>query len=256
MPFDPLFMALAQAKSQPSHAFRDTMAALDIPSEALSGYMQGRQARMQIQQPEALARLMNATPQGHDIEQQIGPEAMTAAMYGSNPKEALDYLGKSTELAQRGQLGYAGINERNTASQRAYDAAQARTAAAQKMFGGKNLSSNIALHENEIQRLTGEQSRLASQVPGGVGGTIQALIGRGGDIGQYLQDPKVGAIAAQMKSNQQQIDFHKQVLQPMYRSQGIIPAGILDNSDMGAINPPENPTGGDTSQNGLPGLSF
>jgi len=255
MASDRLFEMLAQAKSQPSKALQATEAGGNALENILGGYLRGYGIKRQMQQPEAIARMINSTPQGHDMEQQIGPEGMTAAMYGATPKEGLDYLGKSTELAQRGALGYAGINERNTASQRAADVANARTQSQEKIFGGKNLSSNIALHENEIQRLTGEQSRLASQVPGGVGGTIQALIGRGGDIGQYLQDPKVGAIAAQMKQNQSQIDMHKQMLSPMYRAQGMIPPGMLDNSDLGGINPPPA-VGGDGSITSTSGVSI
>ena len=253
-PGDDLFMALAQAKAQPSRAFRALDTGVGAANDIAGGYLRGRQIRSQLAQPEAIARLINATPQGHDIEQQIGPDALREAFYGSNPKEALDYLGKSTELAQRGALGYAGINERESASRRAADVANQRTKSMETIFGGKNLSQNIALHENEIQRLTGEQSRLAAQVPGGLGGTIQALIGRGGDIGQYLQDPKVAAIAAQMKHNQDQIQFHQAAVMPMYKAQGIVPPGVLDNSDLNNINPPPMAGGDNSIVTGLPGF--
>jgi hypothetical protein len=253
MASDRLFEMLAQAKGQPSKALRATQAAGQAGSDILGGYLTGRQLKMQLNQPEAMARLLNATPQGHDIVQTMGPEGATAAMYGSTPKDVLDYAGKAAELKQRGDLGMAGINERNTASQRAYDAALGRTKSNETLFGRKDLSSNIALHENEIQRLTGEQSKLSSQVPGGIAGTVQSLISRGGDIGPYLQDPKFGSIYAQMKANDSQIKFHKSVLEPMYKAQGIIPQGLLDNSDLGGINPP--PAGGDNSVvTGLPGF--
>ena len=156
---------------------------------------------------------------------------------------------KQAQLAQTGALGYAGINERDTASQRAADVANARTKSQENIFGGKNISSNIALHENQIKSLSDQNSQLAAKIPGGIGGTIQSLIGRNADISQYLQDPRYGSIVGQMKQNQQNINFHQQVLQPLYRSQGMIPPSVLDNSDLNNVNP--NPQTSGTGDNSI-----
>ena len=121
--YDSLFQALAQAKAQPSHGFRAFESAAQIPGDALSGYMEGRQAKMQMQQPEAMARMLNSTPQGHEMIETMGPQAATSAMYGMQPKDLMDYMGKSAQLQQQGNLGWGNINERNTASQRMADAA-------------------------------------------------------------------------------------------------------------------------------------
>ena len=248
------FEMLAQARALPSRPYRALVAGTNAVGDTAEGYFRGLQMKHQMQQPEALARMINSTPQGHAIEQTMGPDALTAAMYGSNPKEALDYLGKSTQLAQQGALGYAGINERNTASQRAADTANARTQSQEKIFGGKNLSSNIALHENEIQRLNNENSTLSTKLPSGVSGILKQWLTTGGMVPQALQDPQFAGVANQMKSNQNQINFHQQALQPMYKAQGMIPPGVLDNSDLGNINP-QQPSGGDNSiVTGLPGF--
>ncbi len=253
MASDRLFEMLAQAKGQPSKALRATEAGGGALENILGGYLQGRQIKQQLGRPEAMARLLNATPQGHEIVQNMGPEGAAAALYDANPKEILDYAGKQADLSQRGRLGMAGINERDTASQRAAQEAKRRTEMTGSIFGGANLSKNIALHEGEVQRLLGENSKLASQIPGGVGGTIQNLIAQGGNYGQYLQDPKYTGIVRQMAQNQQGINQHQALLTPLYKSQGMIPSSLLNNSDMGGINPPE--VGGDSAiTSNLPGF--
>jgi len=243
-PGDDLFLALAQAKALPDKWARAVNTGSDAAKDILGGYLQGKQIAYQLGQPEAMARLLNATPQGHEIVQTMGPEGAASALYEAKPQDVLNYAGKAAELEQRGKLGYAGINERNAASQRAFQAAQERTKAQQDIFGGRNLTQNIANHENEVLRLSNENAQLSRSLPGGIGGTIQSLIDRNADISQYLSDPKYHQIVSQMKQNQQDINFHKQVLQPMYRAQGLIPPGVLDNSDLGGINPP---AGGDNS---------
>lgn len=249
-----LFEALAQAEARPSKAYRAAISGADALKDTLGGYLQGRQINMQMQQPEALARLLNATPQGHEIVQTMGPAGATAAMYRSNPKDVLDYAGKQAQLAQQGDLGYANIAERNTASQRAADQAAARTKSQASIFGGKNLSSNIALHENEIQRLNGENTTLSTKLPSGITGMVKQWLTAGGVMPPALQDPQVAGIASQMKNNQAQINFHQQVLQPMYKSQGLIPPSMLDNSDLGNINPPPTAGGDSSIVTGLPGF--
>jgi hypothetical protein len=250
--YDPLFMALAQAKAQPSHAFRTAMSALDIPGEALQGYSQGLRLRNQIQQPEALRELYSA-------EGGPGAENLPAsAFYGMTPKDVLEYAGTANRLRSQRELGLASINERDTASERAAEEAAARTAAIQSMGGARDLTSNIALHENAVKSLMDENSRLSSQVPGGMGGTIQNLLSKGGDITAYLRDPKFASIAAQMKGNQSQIGYHQAMLQPLYKAQGMQPSMMSDfgdNSDLNEINPPA-PGGDQAVGSQLPGLSF
>src|SRR6266404_4787415 len=59
MASDRLFELLAQAKSQPSHAYRAAMAGIGIPEQALEGYQSGLEMRANIDK----YRLLN-TPLG------------------------------------------------------------------------------------------------------------------------------------------------------------------------------------------------
>lgn len=255
--YDNLFAALAQAKSLPSKAYRTAISALDIPGEALQGYSQGLQLKRQIQQPQALARLLNATPQGHEIVETMGPEGAAAALTGSEPKDILDYAGKQAQLQQQGNLGYAGIAERGTASKNAYDAAMARTNAQEDIASGRTLSGAIGMHQQAINDLTNNMTRLSTSLPSGLGGTIQNLLSKNQDVSQYLSDPRYSQTVAQMRSLQSQIGNHQATIGALTRQQGLAGSGLTDNSDLSGINPSSQPgQGGDTSTSGLPGLQF
>lgn len=257
MPFDPLFLALAQAKSMPSHGFRAFQSAMDIPGQAIKGLSEGYQLKRMVEQPEAMARIYAATPQGAEILKNTSPDALVSAMIGmDNNKLFGETLPRQAQIANQRELGLKSIDERNTASQRAYDASMARTGAERDIFGGKNISSNIAMHENELQKLMAENGQLATKIPGGVSGTIKNWLTNGGVAPDILKDPQVAAIAAQMKSNMQRIQAHQAALVPMYKAQGMVPNELLKSmggADLNAINP-----GGDTSipgQEVIPGVS-
>lgn len=251
--YDPLFMALAQAKAQPSKAYRTAMSALAIPGQAAEGLSEGYKIKRMIQQPEAMARIFAATPMGEQIMKNSGPDALIQAMYGMEPKDTFADIGNQARLEAQQRLGMAGIRQRDTASQRASDAANRRTGAMEDIFSGGNLTKNIGEFDNQIAQLDKANNDLAAKLPPGVSGVIRNFITNGGVAPDVLKDPQLAAITAQMKSNNEKRNALAVQRKNLQQRQGLISRDLLDNSDLGTINPP----GGDNSIPGevVPGVS-
>jgi hypothetical protein len=250
MASDRLFEMLAQAKARPDRWSRDLSAGTDALTGTLGGYLQGRQIKQQLGKPEAMARLLNATPQGHDIVQTMGEPGAEAALYDASPKDVMDWAGKQRQTDVTRELGLGGIAEKGKAAQLAYQAATGRTGAMRDIAGGKGLDTIITNHMNMAKSLNDENARLASSLPTGMGSTIQNLIATNGNI-DSIADPRAKQIAAQMKYNQGQIDQHNMTVKALTSRQFGNISG--DNSDVTAINLPSS--GGDNSiPTGLPGF--
>lgn len=227
--YSPLFMALAQSKGMPSHAYRAFESAAEIPGEAFSGYMQGLQARRMMQQPAALQRLYSAI--GGPNADQLGPEAF----YGMDPKDILTYGASANRLGAQRAIAMANLAERGEeAGQRSKDY-QTRTQLMETMFGGHNLTQNIMNHENEIDRLTTVNASLAKQLPG----DLQSSLWKGAANLMGIAPPQYKQVLGQMAGNEHMINQHSQMLNGLYKVQGMVPQSILNE-------PP--PTGASASQ--------
>lgn len=133
MPFDPLFEMLAQAKSLPSHAYRDTQAALDIPGQAVGGLEAGLNARNAIMSARNAPAIVAAQRQSAlldnyaKLSDSIGPDRAIQLMGPSLQSMGIDVSklsssGTSTgsqpspqELEGMGKYGQNQLTARKTA---------------------------------------------------------------------------------------------------------------------------------------------
>lgn len=84
MAYDPLFMALAQAESQPSHAYRTAIAAEDAATAPIQGYLQTKQALTGLASQKAqlldnFGKLAEATDTGTALKL-MGPTLKSAGV--------------------------------------------------------------------------------------------------------------------------------------------------------------------------------
>ena len=130
--YDPLFLALAQAKSQPSHAFRTAMSALDIPGQAAEGYDTGLKLRNDILANKYAPQLMMAQRQAAlldnygKLSESIGPDRAIQLMGPALQSAGVDTSKLSStgpggtpytpqELEGMGKFGQGQLTARKTA---------------------------------------------------------------------------------------------------------------------------------------------
>jgi len=82
MPSDLLYEKLAEALSQPSHAYRAAQAGLGIPQQALEGYLSGSDIADKLRQRKlaqtGLAQMLGKTPAGYEDFADATPEMINA----------------------------------------------------------------------------------------------------------------------------------------------------------------------------------
>ena len=246
MPYDPLFAALAQAKSLPSHAYRTAEAALNIPEQAFEGYGQGLRLRQMLKQPQAFEEAYAATPEGQRVINQIGPGAGRDIFFGMQPEQFATMMGGG---AQR-ELGYAGLGTRQNIATGEQAVQAARTKALESIAGERDVSTNIKMHDDAINTINGQIDALIGKLPGGVGGTVWSAAQRALSdyVNPNLSDPHLQAIQSQLQPLVQQRRAHALAQNALLQGQG-----YLKNSVMQQITQPTNidtGAGGDTSLGG------
>lgn len=82
MPSDALYMALAEALSKPSKSYRAAMAGLDIPNQALQGYISGSDIADKFRRRKlgqtSLEEMLGKTPKGYEDFSTATPEMISA----------------------------------------------------------------------------------------------------------------------------------------------------------------------------------
>ena len=250
--YDPLFMALAQAESQPSKALRATESGANAMGSILGGYVGGRQLQSQLEQPAALAQIYGATPQGQAVQQQLGPYAsqiMTRGMYGMPASNALDWMGKQSQLTQQGNIAQANTLERATASAN-------HEITLNSIFGGTDLTKRIQIHENAIQSLNNNNQKIVSSFPQGLWGGVQSWMNNPSNgLPTLLQNPQYTASLSKLTQNNSDIKSHKDALTSLYQGMGQLNSQATQAYNSGALNNDEGTSGGNGDNTDTSGVS-